>query len=47
VLRTGGREAITHYATAQLQPGMAATQLTEAADMELMAERARDHRTRV
>jgi diguanylate cyclase (GGDEF)-like protein len=35
-----------HYAAAQLQPQMTATELTEAADLALMAERARDHRVR-
>ena len=35
-----------HYAGAQLQPQMTATELTEAADLALMAERAQDHRER-
>jgi diguanylate cyclase (GGDEF)-like protein len=45
--RPDGDPIFIHYAAAELQPGMNATQFTEAADMELMAERARDHRTRV
>ncbi len=35
-----------HFAAAELQPHMSATELTEAADLALMAERARDHRER-
>jgi diguanylate cyclase (GGDEF)-like protein len=36
-----------HFAAAELQPQMTATELTEAADLALMAERAGDHRARV
>jgi diguanylate cyclase (GGDEF)-like protein len=35
-----------HFAAAELQPEMTATELTEAADLALMAERSRDHRVR-
>ncbi len=36
-----------HFAAAELQSGMTAKELCEAADLALMAERARDHRERV
>jgi diguanylate cyclase (GGDEF)-like protein len=36
-----------HFAAAELKPQMTATELTEAADLALMAERAKDHRARV
>jgi diguanylate cyclase (GGDEF)-like protein len=45
--RPDGESIFIHFAAAELQPGMTATQLTEAADLELMAERSRDHRARV
>jgi len=35
-----------HFAAAELRPDMTATELTEAADLALMAERAQDHRER-
>jgi GGDEF domain-containing protein len=35
-----------HFAAAELRPNMTATELTEAADLALMAERARDQRER-
>jgi diguanylate cyclase (GGDEF)-like protein len=35
-----------HFAAAELRPEMTATELTEAADLALMAERAQDHRAR-
>jgi diguanylate cyclase (GGDEF)-like protein len=35
-----------HFASAELQPGMSAKDLTEAADLALMAERAGTHRAR-
>ena len=36
-----------HFAAAELKPQMTATELTEAADLALMAERAKEHRARV
>jgi diguanylate cyclase (GGDEF)-like protein len=36
-----------HFGAAELRPHMTATELTEAADLALMAERAQDHRARV
>jgi diguanylate cyclase (GGDEF)-like protein len=46
--RRPDNEAIwIHFAAAQLQPHMTATELTEAADLALMAERAKTHRPRV
>jgi diguanylate cyclase (GGDEF)-like protein len=45
--RPDGDSIFIHFAAAELQPGMNATQLTEAADLELMAERSSDHRSRV
>jgi diguanylate cyclase (GGDEF)-like protein len=46
--RRPNNEAIwIHFAAAQLQPQMTATELTEAADLALMAERAKTHRARV
>jgi diguanylate cyclase (GGDEF)-like protein len=35
-----------HFAAAELRPNMTATELTEAADLALLAERAQDHRER-
>jgi diguanylate cyclase (GGDEF)-like protein len=45
--RRPDNEAIwIHFAAAELQPQMTATELTEAADLALMAERSQDHRER-